>query len=157
MNQSNPVNSNTKGYSGAGSRSGDLTMLRRELKRTRIFCTVSSVLSACLLVCMAIIAIQIRPVIAYASQTNDKLEQLAQFTREAKPLLADLSQFTQDIHVGISQLSEVDTDALNAALESLEALDTEELSETLKNLNNVADALTNISDRFHSAFPIFGQ
>lgn len=152
----NSANSSTKEYSETRL-GGDFAMLRRELKRTRIFCTISSVLSICLLVCMVIIAINIRPVIAYASETKDKLEQLAQFTREAEPLLADISQFTQDIHTGISQLSEVDMDALNKTLERLEALDTEELSKALKNLNDAADRLTDISNRFHSAFPIFGQ
>lgn len=105
----------------------DLEKLRKELRMTRIFSGITSVLLICVLIGGFIIF----------SKMQDYMD-------TAMQLVEELS----------AQLKQLDMDALN---EAIAGLNTEELSKALENLNDAAETLENFSGSVKDFFSKFGR
>ena len=105
----------------------DLEKLRKELRMTRIFSGITSVLLICVLIGGFIIF----------SKMQDYMD-------TAMQLVEELS----------AQLKQLDMDALN---EAIAGLNTEELSKALENLNDAAETLENFSGSIKNFFSKFGR
>lgn len=131
----------------------DMAKLSRELRATRIFCMISSILTVLVLtggiffffalrearadaepVMQQIVALDIEGLNLALEQLNTTLESV------------DWEQVSQTIE-------QLDVDALNTAIENL---DTAELSKALENLNNAVNALEQLGQIF-SRFTSFFQ
>ncbi len=123
----------------------ELAKLRRSLRSTRIFCILSSLLTACLLAggifCFAAIrqaAVKVKPILQQITaldmeELNGTVDQL-NATLES----VDWKQLSQTI-------GQLDMDSINTAIQNL---DTAELSKALENLNSAIDTLEKISQAF---------
>ena len=105
----------------------NLEKLRTELRMTRIFNSITSVLLICVLIGGFIIF----------SKMQDYMD-------TAMQLVEELS----------AQLKQLDMDALN---EAIAGLNTEELSKALENLNDAAETLENFSGSIKDFFSKFGR
>ena len=105
----------------------NLEKLRKELRMTRIFSSITSVLLICVLIGGFIIF----------SKMQDYMD-------TAMQLVEELS----------AQLKQLDMDALN---EAIAGLNTEELSKALENLNDAAETLENFSGSIKNFFSKFGR
>lgn len=105
----------------------NLEKLRKELRMTRIFNSITSVLLICVLIGGFIIF----------SKMQDYMD-------TAMQLVEELS----------AQLKQLDMDALN---ETIAGLNTEELSKALENLNDAAETLENFSGSIKNFFSKFGR
>ena len=105
----------------------DLEKLRKELRMTRIFSGITSVLLICVLIGGFIIF----------SKMQDYMD-------TAMQLVEELS----------AQLKQLDMDAFN---EAIAGLNTEELSKALENLNDAAETLENFSGSIKDFFSKFGR
>lgn len=105
----------------------NLEKLRKELRMTRIFNSITSVLLICVLIGGFIIF----------SKMQDYMD-------TAMQLVEELS----------AQLKQLDMDALN---EAIAGLNTEELSKALENLNDAAETLENFSGSIKDFFSKFGR
>lgn len=105
----------------------NLEKLRKELRMTRIFNSITSVLLICVLIGGFIIF----------SKMQDYMD-------TAMQLVEELS----------AQLKQLDMDALN---EAIAGLNTEELSKALENLNDAAETLENFSGSIKNFFSKFGR
>jgi len=141
--------------------------LRKELRITRIFCGIASVLLVCVLLGGALMFGKIQD---YAKQTQPLVDKLAEVDyRVLNETMSSLNTSLNEIDWAVlseqlseidwkrlsedigaidwealsEELSELDMDALN---EAIAGLDTKELSTTLKNLNETAEAMKNFSD-----------
>lgn len=99
--------------------------LIKELRMTRIFCIISSLLTVGLLVGGFLVWDRVQPVISVL--------------QEAQPVMEQLSQ----------SLKELDVDAIN---EAVAGLDTEELTKAIENLNKVASTLEKWGNTWNSLF-----
>lgn len=134
----------------------ELEILRRELRLTRIFCMVSSAVTLCLLAGIIILSSRVKPVYEFMKEAGPVLEQASKLDVDA--FNETLNRMNESLgQVDWAQLSDtlnsLDVDAINNALENL---DMEEFSKTLANLNNVADALKDLSSKFSSLPSVFG-
>lgn len=138
-----------------------LEKLRKELRTTRIFCAISSVLTLLLLVggCFVVRTAQdyVNKVQEYAVEVTPVMQKLAKLdVEEFNFTLENVNATLQSIdweEVSAS-LEALDVDALNEAIENL---DTEELTEALKNLNDASDKLKAIGDKLASFASLFGR
>lgn len=105
----------------------NLEKLRKELRMTRIFNSITSVLLICVLIGGFIIF----------SKMQDYMD-------TAMQLVEELS----------AQLKQLDMDAFN---EAIAGLNTEELSKALENLNDAAETLENFSGSIKDFFSKFGR
>ena len=105
----------------------NLEKLRKELRMTRIFNSITSVLLICVLIGGFIIF----------SKMQDYMD-------TAMQLVEELS----------AQLKQLVMDALN---EAIAGLNTEELSKALENLNDAAETLENFSGSIKNFFSKFGR
>ena len=105
----------------------NLEKLRKELRMTRIFNSITAVLLICVLIGGFIIF----------SKMQDYMD-------TAMQLVEELS----------AQLKQLDMDALN---EAIAGLNTEELSKALENLNDAAETLENFSGSIKDFFSKFGR
>lgn len=138
-----------------------LEKLRKELRTTRIFCAISSVLTLLLLVggCIAVVIAQdyAGKVQEYAEEVTPVIEQLAKLDVEEFNLTMEnvnTSLQSVDWEQVAASLEALDVDALNEAIENL---DTEELTEALKNLNDVSATLRVVGDKVSSWTSVFGK
>lgn len=138
-------------------RNDKLEMLRKELRLTRIFCIISSVLTICLLAGVVVLCIGLRPVNEFMRKAEPALEQLEDLDVDT------LNTTLEQVNISLEQvdweqlsdsLGKLDVDAVN---EALEGLDTEEFSRALENLNNATDMLKGISEKFGSIISFFGK
>ena len=129
--------------------------LKKTLRITQIICVISSLLSLSLLIVVIVLITRISPLVEFAKEASPKLDQVSAFIEENEPVLNDISEFISDAGPALEQLSTIDADALNKNINGLSQLDTKELSQALKNLNNIVDDLNEISNRFRSLFSIF--
>ena len=131
----------------------DMAKLSRELRMTRIFCMISSILTALILAGGVFFFVALREVRAGAEPV---IQQIVTLDIEGLNLALEQLNTTlesvdwEQVSLAIEQL---DVDALNTAIENL---DTAELSESLENLKNTVDALEQLGQVF-SRFTSFFQ
>lgn len=138
-----------------------LEKLRKELRTTRIFCAISSVLTILLLVggCFVVGIAQdyAGKVQAYAEEVTPVIQELAKLDVEEFNLtMENVNTSLQSIdweQVAVS-LESLDVDAINEAIENL---DTEELTEALKNVNDASDKLKAVGEKMSSWTSLFGK
>lgn len=144
--------------------------LSRELLITRVFTGILSVLMILILVGGAL---AYRGFTRYTEEINAEMEgamaMLEEYAGEVRPVITKLEevdmQAVNDTLVTLNQtmasvdwedvtaqLSALDIESLN---EAIEGLDTQELSVTLRNMNDVVEKLQNISDGMKSFFSKF--
>ena len=138
-----------------------LERLRKELRTTRIFCAISSVLTLLLLVGGCIAAITVYDyagkVQQYAMEITPTVQKLSKLDVDAfNVTMENVNASLQSIdweEVSAS-LEALDVDAINEAIENL---DTEELTEALKNLNDASASIRAIGDKLSSWTSVFGR
>ncbi len=133
----------------------EIMHLRKELRMTRIFCMISSVITFCLLAGMILLFNSLRPI-------YDFLEKAEPILEEASMLDVDtLNDTLEQVNTSLEQvdweelsrsLSQLDVKSINEALENL---DTEEFSEALENLNEAADTLKGLGEKWQSFSSLF--
>lgn len=138
-----------------------LEKLRKELRTTRIFCAISSILTLLLLVggCFAVVIVQDYAVKVqeYATEVTPVIQKLSKLdVEEFNRTMTNVNHSLQavDWEQVATSLEALDVDALNGAIEKL---DTEELTEALKNLNDASDALRAVGDKMGSWTSMFGK
>ena len=105
----------------------DLEKLRKELRMTRVFSSITSILLICVLIGGFIVF--------------SKMQQYMDITMQ---MVEELS----------AQLKQLDMNALN---EAIAGLNTEELSKALENLNEAAETLENFGRSIKDFFSKFGM
>lgn len=131
----------------------DLAKLSRELRTTRIFCMISSILTVLVLAGGTVFFLALRETRADAEPVIRQIVALdiEGFNLALEQLNTTLESVDwEQVSLAIEQL---DVDALNTAIENL---DTAELSKALENLNNAVDALEQLGQIF-SRFTSFFQ
>lgn len=130
----------------------ELRQLRRELRTTRIFCGISSLLTLLLLMggIFAVTKAQ-----AYVTEITPVVEELSKLdAEEFNKTLANVNATLTSVDwekLSVS-LSALDVEALNAAIADL---DTAELTEALENLNAAADTMEELSEKLESVTSVF--
>lgn len=130
-----------------------LEKLRRELRTTRIFSAVSSVLMLCVLVGGFLVFSEVK---GYIEQVWPMVEQLSAVdfaAIEDTMQSLDESLSAVDWECVSEQLGELDIEALNKAIAGL---DTEEMTKALSNINTAADNLQKLSDSLKAFAAKFG-
>lgn len=102
----------------------EMNLLRRELRLTRVFCMISSLLTICVLAGGVFLFRNLQPVF--------------DFLQEAQPVM--------------EQISTLDVEAINTAIEGL---DIEELSKAIENMNHAAETLENWGEKLSSFSDFF--
>lgn len=143
--------------------------LRKELRMTRIFCVISALLTAGLLVGGVFVYKQIQPVIEMIRDVQPVIEQLSSLDIEGINEALEQVNGTLDTidwqmlddalgsidWQGVTDsLSRLDVDAINSAIEGL---DIDGVSEAIENLNNAADVLEGLGEKFSSFGNLFGN
>lgn len=136
-----------------GSMEPAMEKLRKELRATRIFSMISSILMVCILVCGFMVCQGVKP---YVEQLWPVVEQLAEVD------FAGIANSLQSLETSVNavdwkylsqQVSRLDVDAIN---EAIAGLDTEELSKGLENINKAAESLQKMSDSLKAFSSKFG-
>lgn len=130
----------------------DIAKLSRELRATRIFCMISSLLTALVLIGSIFFLLAIREARAEAEPV---MQQIVALDVEGFNLaLEQLNTTLESVDwEQVSQtIEQLDVDALNTAIENL---DTAELSKALENLNNAVDALDSLGQVFSRFTSLF--
>jgi len=121
-----------------------LKQLRKELRVTRVFCVLSSILTIFLLVGGLLVVAKAQD---YAEKVNPVIKELSKLDVE------EFNDTVENVNTTISsvdwelvsaKIDEIDVEALNKAVEDL---DTEELSETLTNLNDAVAVLKSVGEK----------
>lgn len=155
--------------------------LRKELRTTRIFCMITSMLTVVLLVGGIVLLWQLKPVFAWMEQTQPVLKEFTELDIDGVNLTLEQISYTlgsvdwqqvsdavgsvdwQQVSDSIGSVdwqklsdtvSELDVDAINDAIEGL---NTEELSEAIENLNNTIEVLEGFGEKISSFTGIFGN
>ncbi len=134
--------------------------LSRELRATRIFCTITSLLMVCVLLggCMAFKVVQgcveqIMPVVEEIVPVAEQLATVDFAVLNETMVRLDGSLQLVDWEAMSDQLAALDVEAINKAIQGL---DTEELTVALENLNEAADTLKKISESLKKITSKFG-
>ena len=137
-----------------------LKKFSRELRATRIFCTITSLLMVCVLLggCVAFKVVQgyveqIMPVVEEAIPIADQLATVDFAVLNETMSRLDGSLQLVDWEAMSDQLAALDVEAINKAIQGL---DTEELTVALENLNEAADTLKKISESLKKVTSKFG-
>lgn len=118
--------------------------LRKELRRTRINCMISSFLSLILLAGGILLFGKIQELTEICRPVAEKVSQLDVGSLNETLDHINASLVTVDWEQVAEALGELDVDAINSAIEGL---DTEELSRSLKNLNEAVEKIQEISEK----------
>ena len=127
--------------------------LRKELRLTRIYSAISSLLMICILVGGFLVCRQAK---TYVDQMWPLVEELSTVDFEAiNDTVGVLNQAvgTVDWEELAGELEKLDVEAINAAIAEL---DTEELSKALVNINDAAETLQKIIEGLKSVTSRFG-
>lgn len=123
----------------------DMAKLSRELRVTRIFCMISSILTGLVLAGGTFFFVALREA---RTDAEPVIQQIVALDIEGFNLALEQLNMTLE-SVDWEQVSqaigELDVEALNTAIENL---DTAELSKALENLNNAVDALEQLGQVF---------
>lgn len=130
----------------------NMDKLFRELKTTRIFCLVTSLLTVLLLAGGGILYLKLQGMVEKAEPV---IEQVSRVDMEA--FNGTLQQLEENLgKVDWEQVSDtlgrLDVDALNTAIENL---DTQELSTSLANLNKAVEAIQEAREAIQSFLSVF--
>ena len=117
--------------------------LMRELRFTRIICMISSFLTLCLLAGGILLFGKVQELAEICRPVVEKVSELDVESLNDTMDNINASLETVDWEQMADALGELDVEALNSAIEGL---DTEELSKSLKNLNDAVDKVQEISD-----------
>lgn len=139
--------------------------LRRELRATRIFCAVTSLLLVCVLagslVAGLVVYDKVKSSAAVAGEIIQQLEgvdyeSLAVTIENANKMMEVLygTVGTVDWQRMSEQIAALDVEAINQAIADL---DTAELTRALETLNDVVETLESISGSFHGLFGGLGR
>lgn len=146
-----------------------LKQLRGELRTTRIFCVISSLLTACLLAGGIFLYTQIQPALAFLQDVRPVMEQLAALDikgvndvlEQVNNTLGSIDWQQVDSALGSidwqevsDSLSKLDVEAINS---TIEGLDMEGISEAIDNLNGAADVIEGLGERLSSITSLFGN
>lgn len=123
--------------------------LMKELKFTRIICMISSTLTLCLLVGGVLLFGRVQKLAEICEPVVEKVSELdvESLNRTMDNINASLEEV--DWQQVADALGELDVEALNSAIEGL---DTEELTESLRNLNDVVDKVRELNEKMNSLF-----
>ncbi|MCH5343232.1 MAG: hypothetical protein J1E64_04260 [Acetatifactor sp.] len=131
--------------------------IKRELRLTRFFCIVSSILSICLLAAIVFLVVSLQPVFSFVNETKPALEQFSKLdidTLNRTMEQVDTSLGQVDWEKVADSLEQLDVEAINEAIRNL---DTKELSTALEKLNKTTDALEAFGERLGSLSSLFGR
>jgi len=126
--------------------------LTKELRITRIFCILSSLLTVCLLAGGFLVWNQVQPVISVLQEAKPVMEQLSELDVE------EMNRTLEQVNVTMESvdwqqvseaLGELDVNAIN---EAVEGLDTQELTKAVENLNKVVSVLEKWGNKWSSLF-----
>lgn len=145
-----------------------LEQLKKELRTTRIFCLISSILTGMLLVGGILIYTQIKPILDVVKDATPIVNELAKLDiNSVNTTLEQVSGTLESVDwEGVSTavgsvewqevsetISGIDVEAFNKAVEDL---DTQELSKAIERLNSVIDALEDWGEKLGSIKGLFG-
>jgi len=133
-----------------------LQSVKTELKITKIVCILSLLVTLGMALAFGYLCTQLQPVLELADQIQPVLEAVNQ----VQPVLEQLSGIDTDElnslieQAGpvLEQLSQIDTDAIN---ELLGNYDSEEIQQTLENLNSALETLNSVSEKLGKIGSIF--
>ncbi|MCC8162584.1 MAG: hypothetical protein LIO86_05310 [Lachnospiraceae bacterium] len=128
-----------------------LKKLRRDLKVNRIISIVSVLLTVCLLGALVWAAGTLEPVVEQVSQLD--IDTVNNTLTEAESVLTEISASDIDWEQLSGTIAGLDVDTLN---ETMRALDMEQLTEAIENLNEASEAIQELADSLNSSlFGIF--
>ncbi len=130
----------------------DVKQLTKELRVTRIFCVVSSMLTVCLLVGGIFLFMNLQPIFTFLQEAQPVMEQMAALdVEEVNHTLEQVNVTLESVdwQMVSESLGELDVEAINAAIEGL---DTEELTKAIENLNKTAEMLESLGEKLRSWF-----
>ena len=131
--------------------------IKKELRLTRLFCIISSLLTVCLLAAIVFLIISLRPILSFVEDTKPALEHMSELDIDA------LNGTLEQVDIALGQvdweevsdsLKQLDVEAINEAIRNL---DTGELSTALENLNQVVAALEAFGEKVGSLSSLFGR
>lgn len=134
--------------------------MKKELRLTRFFCIVSSLLTICLLAVIALLAIKLQPMYRFIEEAGPALQKVSELDIDTmnhviQDLETSMGQMDwNELADSLEQLDKLDIETVN---ESLQSLDVEELSAALEHINNAADTLEGLSERFSALPSLFGR
>lgn len=117
--------------------------LIKELRFTRIICIISSLLTLCLLAGGILLFGKVQELVEICQPVVEQVSKLDVESLNDTMDHVNASLETVDWEQVANALGELDVDALNSAIEGL---DTEELTKSLKNLNDAVDKVQEISE-----------
>lgn len=120
--------------------------LRKELKFTRIVCMVTSVLTIFLLAGGILLLGRVQELAAICEPVAEKVSELDVESLNGTLAHVNATLETVDWEQVADALGELDVDAINSAIEGL---DTEELSRSLKNLNDAVEKIQEVSEKMN--------
>lgn len=128
--------------------------LLRELKFTRMICMVSSLLTLCLLTGGVFLFGKVQELTQMCEPVVEKASELDVESLNSTLNHVNASLEEVDWEEVAAALGKLDVDALNTALEGL---DTQELSESLRNLNDAAEKIRETGERLSSLLSPLGD
>ncbi len=135
----------------------ELEKLKKELRITRVLCTVSSLLTAGLLIGIVFLSVNLLPLIRFAEDVRPVMGSLKALDVEAVNGVLDQLE-TVDLKEFSDAVEQLDMDTLNDTLEqvdkALEDMDMEAVSTAVQNLNGVVDTLKSVSNTLSSFFGV---
>lgn len=120
--------------------------LRKELRFTRIVCMVTSVLTIFLLAGGILLFGRVQELAAICEPVAEKVSELDVESLNDTLAHVNVALETVDWEQVADALGELDVDAINSAIEGL---DTEELSKSLKNLNDAVEKIQEVSEKMN--------
>lgn len=120
--------------------------LRKELRFTRIVCMVTSVLTIFLLAGGILLFGRVQELAAIGEPVAEKVSELDVESLNDTLAHVNATLETVDWEQVADALGELDVDAINSAIEGL---DTEELSKSLKNLNDAVEKIQEVSEKMN--------
>ena len=101
----------------------NMAQLKRELRLTRIFCGISSMLTICVLLGGILLFKEVQPVFEFMQQAQPVMEQLSQLNVDEINLTLEQVNATLgnvDWEQVAESMNELDVDAINEAIEGLD-------------------------------------
>ncbi len=127
-----------------------LKKLRRDLKFNRILSIVSVLLTICLLGALVWVQRTLEPVVEQVSQLD--IDTVNSTLTEAESVLTEISDSDIDWEQLSGTIAGLDVDTLN---ETMRALDMEQLTEAIENLNDASEAIQELADSLNNS--LFGM
>ncbi len=134
-----------------------MELLAKQLRMTRVFCMISSMLTLCLLLGGVFLFSKLQPVFDFLQEIEPAMEQLSALDIESVNTTLEQINATLgsvDWQQVSDSLGQLDVEAINTAIEGL---DTEALSEAIENLNKTADTLEGWGEKLSSFSNLFGN